>query len=313
MDAETEADLALDVYAEPQRLVRLNKRRRLNLCVLGQAGPTVVFAAGLNGFTGHWARVQPRIAERALTVAFDKAGFGFSDPGPLPRSAAATVADLRAALGRIGAAAPYVLVGHSLGGLEMRLFAYLHPDEVAGLVLVDPTSETYMAEVFKHPAMRAWSRRDYAQVRRVYEMARDGTLVAGTPEYAARVGPPTPEFSERLNAAVMRNRASPGYWRATLSIIRQQLGGDGRAIAAAHRPLGDVPIVVLTAAQTLDAVAAQAGEAARAFVLKAHQAMAGDSARGVCRVVDCGHGIQWERPDAVIGAIQEVLAACGAG
>jgi pimeloyl-ACP methyl ester carboxylesterase len=144
-------------------------------------------------------------------------------------------------------------------------------------------------------------------------MAKAGTLVPGTPEYAARVGPPSPEFSARLNAAVMQNRASPGYWRATLSIIREQLGGDGRAIAAASRPPGNMPIVVLTAAQTLGAVQAQGGEAARALVLSSHQEMAAASAGGVSRVVDCGHGIQWERPDAVVAAIEEVLAACRTG
>ena len=305
--AEAGPDPSLDAYAEPQRLVKLNTRRRLNLCVLGNGPATVVFAAGLAGFTGHWARVQPAIARRALTVAFDKAGFGFSDPGPLPRSAAATVADLRIALRRIGAAPPYVLVGHSLGGLEMRLYAYLHAEEVAALVLVDPTSEDYQREVFKHPAMREWSRRDYAEVRRVYAMAKGGTLVPGTPAHEARVGPPSPELPDRLNAAVLKNRASPGYWRATLSMIRQQRGPDLRVMAGARRRLGDTPIVVLSATQTLDAVRAQAGEAAAAYLQKSHQGMAAESTRGVWRAVECGHGIQWERPDAVIAAVEEVL------
>ena len=302
-------DRSLDFYAEPQTRVKLSTRRRLNLCVMGEGPPTVVLAAGLNGSTGHWARVQPVIAQSALTVSFDKAGFGFSDPGPLPRSADATVADLRTALERIEAPRPYVLVGHSLGALEMRLFAFRHPDEVAGLVLVDPFSEEYSAEVFTHPAMRQWSRRDYADVRRVYLMAKTGKLLPGTPEYEARVGPPSRELSDRMNAAIVKNRTSPGYWRAYLSIIRQMLGPDLAAMAQARRPLGDIPIIVLSATQSSDAIRAQLGAAAAALSVKTHQGMAADSTRGVWRTVDCGHGIQWERPEVVIAAIEEVVGA----
>ena len=68
-------------YAAPQTLVRIGRRRRLNLVVMGEGAPTVIFAAGLNGTSLHWARVQHAIARRTRTVAFDKAGMGFSDPG----------------------------------------------------------------------------------------------------------------------------------------------------------------------------------------------------------------------------------------
>ena len=78
-------------YAVPQTLVKIGLRRRLNLLIAGEGAPTVIFAAGMNGTTLHWARVQRVIAEKTRTVAFDKAGLGFSDPGPLPRTAAAVV------------------------------------------------------------------------------------------------------------------------------------------------------------------------------------------------------------------------------
>jgi pimeloyl-ACP methyl ester carboxylesterase len=298
-------DPALEIYARPQRLVKLNTRRRLNVCVMGHGSPTVVLAAGLNASTSHWARVQPEMAKRTLTVSFDKAGRGFSDAGPLPRSAAATVADLRTALAEIGARPPYVLVGHSLGGLEMRLFAFLHTSEVAGLVLVDSTSEAYTAKLFGLKAMRDWSRRDYAEVRRTAAMARAGTLLPGTVEYDKRVYfPPDPELPDALNAAILQNRASPGYWRAQLSVIREQLGGDQVALAESRRSLGDMPIVVLTAAETL----AAGGDDKLSGLVQSTQAdMAALSSRGVHRIVDCGHHIPWERAGAVVSAIEEVL------
>ncbi len=298
-------DLSLELYARPQRLVKLNTRRRLNVCVLGGGSPTVVLAAGANASTFHWARVQPEVAKHTLTVSFDKAGRGFSDSGPLPRSAAATVADLRSALAKIGAKPPYVLVGHSLGGLEMRLFAFLHTREVAGLVLVDATSEEYTARLLRHEAFREWSRRDYAEVRRTAAMARAGTLVPGTPEYDARVYfPPEPGLPDALYAAVLKDRGSPAYWRAELSVIREHLGGDQVALAKARRSLGDMPIVVLSAAETL----AAGGDPRLGALVQSTQAeMAALSSRGVQRTVNCGHHTPWERPDVVVSAIEEVL------
>jgi pimeloyl-ACP methyl ester carboxylesterase len=114
-------------YAVPQTLVKIGRRRRLNLLIAGEGAPSVIFAAGLIGTSLHFARVQHEVALKTRTVAFDKAGMGFSDPGPLPRTASAIVNDLRAALKAADIAPPYVLAGHSAGGPQMRLFAFHHP------------------------------------------------------------------------------------------------------------------------------------------------------------------------------------------
>jgi pimeloyl-ACP methyl ester carboxylesterase len=98
-------------------------------------------AHGLGGRTLEWFRVQAAVAQFATVISYDRAGFGFSDPGPPPRTADRNLADLRAALQAIGASPPYVLVSHSSGNLEMRLFAYRHPGEVAGMLLLDPTGD----------------------------------------------------------------------------------------------------------------------------------------------------------------------------
>lgn len=104
----------------------------------GAAGaPTVVFDAALGASALSWTLVQEEVARRAATFAFDRAGMGWSELGPLPRSGERAVAELRALLAAAGARPPFLLVGHSYGGLLSRLFAARHPDEVAGLVLVD--------------------------------------------------------------------------------------------------------------------------------------------------------------------------------
>ena len=130
-----------DRYATPQTLVRIGRRRRFNLMIAGEGAPTVILATGLIGQSLDFARVQPAIAKLTRTVAFDKAGIGFSDPGPMPRTASAIVEDLRAAVRAANVGPPYVLVGHSAGGLQMRLFAFRYPEDVAGLVMVDSSGE----------------------------------------------------------------------------------------------------------------------------------------------------------------------------
>jgi pimeloyl-ACP methyl ester carboxylesterase len=109
----------------------------------GSGGPTVVFEAGLGDSAATWSGVIPAIAATTRVIGYDRANTtaGASDPAPTPRTAADAVADLHALLDAADAPAPYVLVGHSVGGLFARLYASTYPDEVAGLVLVDASHE----------------------------------------------------------------------------------------------------------------------------------------------------------------------------
>jgi pimeloyl-ACP methyl ester carboxylesterase len=111
---------------------------RLHAKCDGAGAPTVVFDAALGGSSISWAWVQPEIARTNRTCAYDRAGYGWSDPGPFPRTAGRMVEELRTLLDRLGVEPPLVLVGHSFGGLIMRIFAARYRDDVAGLVLVDP-------------------------------------------------------------------------------------------------------------------------------------------------------------------------------
>ena len=135
----------------PGELVELADGRRLHVEVTpGPDGgvqdttdvrPTVVLEAGSGGFGATMAWLRQELAEHTTVVAYDRAGYGFSDPADRPVAAAAVVADLHEALGVLGIEGPLVLVGHSLGGGYVRAFAAEHPDRVAGLVLLDPVHE----------------------------------------------------------------------------------------------------------------------------------------------------------------------------
>ena len=103
--------------------------------------PLILFEAGMFGGAASWDAVQTRLEAIGLrSCAYDRAGIGYSDPGPLPRDATAINTDFEAMLKAKGETGPYVLVAHSLGGIEMRMFAVRHPQEVRGLVMVDTTS-----------------------------------------------------------------------------------------------------------------------------------------------------------------------------
>lgn len=105
----------------------------------GAGSPVVVFEAGAGDGRETWSRVTPAVAEFTTTFAYSRRGYGLTGPAPWKRDGAGVVENLRRDLAARGLKPPYVLVGHSLGGLYMEVFAKLHPDEVAGLVLVDPT------------------------------------------------------------------------------------------------------------------------------------------------------------------------------
>jgi pimeloyl-ACP methyl ester carboxylesterase len=111
----------------------------------GAAAPLVVLEAGAFGFSTDWAAVQAKLAVRGLrSLAYDRAGLGFSGPGPEPRDGLAIAADLERLLRHLGEPGPFVLCGHSMAGLHVRLFAARNPDRVAGVVLVDATTPEAM-------------------------------------------------------------------------------------------------------------------------------------------------------------------------
>lgn len=118
---------------------------QLRVLVQGKGSPAVVFESFGVAYLEHMNQVQPTIARQTTTVNYDHAGHWGSEPGPKPRHAGQIVEELRTALRNANVPPPYVLVGFSFGGPYIRVFADRYPDDVAGLVFVDPTQEGFMA------------------------------------------------------------------------------------------------------------------------------------------------------------------------
>lgn len=132
---------------EPRgRMVAVGGGRRLHVVASDAGpGPLVVLEAGAFGFSADWSAVQERLTAASLrSIAYDRAGLGFSDPGPLPRDGTAIVGDLEQMLRSLGEDGPLILCGHSMAGLHARLFATRNPDRIIGIVLVDATTPEAM-------------------------------------------------------------------------------------------------------------------------------------------------------------------------
>src|SRR3990170_1939497 len=127
-------------YPAPGQLVDAGGYK-LHINCTGQGSPTVILAAGSLEYSLFWALVQPEVARFTRVCSYDRAGYGWSEPSPHPRTANTMVKELHTLLVNAGIEGPYVLVGHSLSGMLVRVYANNYPDEVVGMVLVDSFHE----------------------------------------------------------------------------------------------------------------------------------------------------------------------------
>ncbi|WP_010480470.1 alpha/beta fold hydrolase [Acaryochloris sp. CCMEE 5410] len=152
-------------YPPPGQLVDIGGFR-LHLNCLGQGTPTVVMDAGGSAPAIAWGLVPAEIAKFTHVCTYDRAGFGWSDPNPRqPRTSQQSVDELHLLLTKAAIDPPYILVGHSLGGVNMRLYASQYPEDVVGLVLVDSSHEHQMTSAMgRHVQRMAW----FYQVLRIF-------------------------------------------------------------------------------------------------------------------------------------------------
>jgi pimeloyl-ACP methyl ester carboxylesterase len=287
-------------FPPPGRLVLVGSHR-LHLLEAGAGEPTVIFDAGLPGTCLGWCYVQPAVAEFTRTVSYDRAGLGWSERGPRPRTTQQIVAELRAALSNAGIAPPYVLVGHSFGGFTARLFAHNYPEDVAGMVLVDSI----------HP--NEWLEPDAETQRKM----RLGIRLARRTARLARLG--GMRFYFWLIARRAVQPTAPSEWVASLQKMPRELLPALRAIWSEAKPyltLADqIEALHVSAAQVAEAdvphdvplVVLSAGNA-EARRLREAAATAKRSSRGVHIVAQgSGHWIQLDQPELIIAAIRQIV------
>jgi pimeloyl-ACP methyl ester carboxylesterase len=201
--------VAVLVATDTQEFVRVNANGpKLRMLVMGSARPTVVFENGGGASLELWGQVPARVSEFSRVVAYDRAGDGLSDKGLVERDGRNIASELHAALQNARIPPPYILVGHSLGGPYSRIFADIYPNEIAGMVLVDPTQEEMMAWNDENGMGRAPDIPDF--ISTTLAQVRESTVPPGIPVYLIHVMYPWPHgpfHSRDIDAAEDRVRS----------------------------------------------------------------------------------------------------------
>jgi pimeloyl-ACP methyl ester carboxylesterase len=281
----------------PGLLVQLHDGRRINLRCAGKGSPTVVLEGGFGADSHAWDRVEPQIARLTRVCAYDRAGYGFSDMGPLPRDGAAVAKDLDVALRAAKIDPPFILVGHSVGALYARIFADRRPRAVVGMVFVDPApdhEDIRLAPVGGPGAGSLAGLRD--RPARCLAWAEEGALPSKDPSLAACVAESTSLARRKDN------------WLTQISELDNLWGATSDEAASGRSSYGDMPMIVLTADGTFSGAPDPPRASLNLLWLRLHEQMAGLSTHGSSRLIaHSSHMMMFDRPDAIIQAIQDVV------
>jgi pimeloyl-ACP methyl ester carboxylesterase len=300
-----------DAFAKPHQLVDIGGRK-MNLYCSGQGATTVVFDAPSGDAGWNWFRVQPAVAKHTRACVYDRAGLGFSDPAKRPNTSENVAEDLHKLLAKAGVKPPYVMVGNSLGGANVQVYAYRYPAEVKGLVLVEPQHEDETSRLDK--ASQGNLKKVYAMVAQqnnyCMAAARKG-FKPGSEEQMNCVGNPAETYGPTLGAAVMSATTRPAYWRTNIEEWDAIKVSDEQ-LRKLRRPFGNLPVVVLTRGVSPYAVPGKPQSALNKAMEDENAAIqkeiAALSTRGKQRVVPgAGHVIHADKPEAVVDAVLEVL------
>ena len=271
---------------------------RLHVHCVGEGSPTVVLDAGLGGFSLDWSLVQPELAATTRVCAYDRAGYGWSDPSPHARTPSQIADELHTLLVNAGIQGPYVLVGHSAAGKDVRLFADRYPQAVVGMVLIDARHES--VDTNRSPeALAAEHTQQRRFQRTIWAAARIGLVRAFWAAAWPQVFPATQNLSTETRAEIGVLQARS---QQVKTVLREDalLTHDNAQLSSATS-LGDVPLMVLAAGQNVEH---------DPLWLPAQQQLAGLSSNAKLIVVEgSSHYIHWDQPMLVAGAIRQVVEA----
>nr|WP_315221840.1 alpha/beta hydrolase [uncultured Duganella sp.] len=298
-------------FAKPQLRVDIGGRK-LNLYCSGNGKTTVLFDSPSGDGGWGWFKVQPDVAKHTRACVYDRAGYGFSDPASRPNTSENAVEDLHKALAKAGVKPPYLLVGNSLGGGNAQVYAYRYPDEVKGLVLVEPQTENETTRL---------NQASGGMIDKVYDMVKQQDadclreaskgFKAGGEAMANCIGNPADYFGPVIGPQVLKMMKTKSYWRTRVDEYNAIAASDDQ-LRALRKPFGDLPLLVLTRGVSPYADPSKPQSALNKATEdeneKIHKELAALSTKGAQRVVaGAAHGIQGDQPAAVTAAVLEML------
>jgi len=275
----------------PGKLVEVNGRK-MHIHCLGDAGPAIILDSGLGDSYISWRKVQPQIAKFTRVCSYDRAGLGYSEPSSQPRTSKVIAEELHGLLQAAGIAPPYILVGHSMGGYDVRLYASLYPKEVAGMVLVDAS----------HPDQENRFPMELKGMEGSWQ--REAEFLA----YSMPFG--IPRVLGFCDDDPIQRAAECNFHSSKEALSELNEFSDSAAQTAATGSLGDIPLVVLShdpnkpSAELPAEVAKPTNEAWE----KMQEELAHLSTHGTQSIAEgSSHYIQSDRPEVVIEAVRNVV------
>ena len=295
-------------YLKNSRPVPIGGGRSLNLDCVGSGSPTVILESGLTESAFSWWKVQGALAKDKRVCAYDRAGMGKSPPGPFPRDTKAQVADLEALVKAAKLKGPYVLVGHSAGGYNVRLFASRHLRDIAGIVFVDSSVENQLEHEKLMPKVAENDARSYRRIKACADPGRTEEIAG----YCTRKAPD--DFPPDL-ANAYQSMFSLSTMQTILSEMDSFKDRDSAQIVAESRRFGSLPLIVLTRGNLSSDLPPDQAQLEWKLWNEGHdKKLASLSTIGINRKVEgSGHYIQIDKPEAVIAAVEEVVAKARSG
>ncbi|WAH40292.1 alpha/beta hydrolase [Alicyclobacillus fastidiosus] len=279
-------------FTPPGQLIDIGSRK-MHAIVSGKGSCTVILESGMGGCAVEWCLVQPEVSKFATVVSYDRAGFGWSVQGRKTATCRDYNNDLRRMLQSIGLQPPYVLVGHSFGGMNMQLFASEYPNEVSGLILVDSTHhDRYVPE--------SWNEARRLQYNEALKQYRLGYLLSplGVPrKKRMHIGTRRlpPDQQQAVTALGYRSNSFQAVYQEFLDSIES-----GMQLKSMNGLRTDLPVIVISAGKQDDDWKRQQ-EGLKGLTKNTKQIV----------VEDSPHAIHIQRPDVIIGAIKKLIDVNG--
>ncbi len=280
----------------PGQLVDVGRFKMHILCT-GKGSPTVILESGLNDFYVSWAKIQPEVAKATRVCSYDRAGLGWSEASPRPRTSEVMAEELHTLLLNVGIAGPYILVGHSFGGINVRAFARGYHDEVAGIVLVDSAHEEQGTRL---PFLKEATDQFVGQFRTLSAMSSFG-LMALSPATIPNRG--LPDEAYKQYQAVL---ATTNYFDGAIaesSIFYSSTGNTPESLDA-------LPLIVLSHGRpdlTLGLTDAEQAQFEQEWAAMQRE-LAGLSSNSQQIIAEkSGHYIQLDQPELAIESILELV------
>jgi pimeloyl-ACP methyl ester carboxylesterase len=278
----------LRMHPAPGRMVDIGGYR-LHLNCAGSGSPTVVFDSGLSDDSITWYQVQPEIAKQTRACSYDRAGLGWSDPSPRPRTSDVAAEELHTLLRNANIQGPYILVGHSLGGMNMRMFASLYPSESAGMVFVDAASPD------QYKRLPSWVQPYNAEILRKLGYFYD-TMPFGWPRISGWCDHWPADTRDARKTTECRLRP----WLTHMAEYRAFDESSAQVLGA--KPIGNIPLAVLSRAPGKDS-----GPADVAWSQLQEELASLSSRSSHIVVAGSTHMIQEDHPEAVVKAIGDQI------